>query len=97
MIIRATGLSPTNGRTAYPLGEHQAILHHLSVRDTTPDNPFAPHKHERREIWYIIEGEALVSVDGREEKVGPGDLILLDPWTLHGLRSESRARWMCLG
>jgi mannose-6-phosphate isomerase-like protein (cupin superfamily) len=97
MIIRSAQLPSADGRTSYPIADQQAILHHLSVRDTTPQNPFGPHKHERAEIWYIIEGEALVSVDGCEDKIGPGDVILLDPWTLHGLRTESRARWICLG
>lgn len=97
MIIRAQALDEANGRKPYPIADQQTILHHLSVYDTRAENPFKPHKHEREEIWYIIEGAAIVSLDGQEQTVGPGDVVLLKPWIEHGLRSESRARWVCIG
>jgi hypothetical protein len=97
MIIKGSQLEEKNGRRPYPIADQQGILHHLSVYDTQPQNPFVPHKHERAEIWYIIEGEAFVSIDGREHVVDADDLVLLEPRVEHGLRSESRARWVCLG
>jgi mannose-6-phosphate isomerase-like protein (cupin superfamily) len=99
VIIRRNELAEdeARGRTPYPIGEGQDLLHHLSAYHTTPDKPFPPHKHERPEIWYIIEGEAVVSLDGAEHRVGAGDVVVLNPWVDHGLRSESEARWLCLG
>jgi mannose-6-phosphate isomerase-like protein (cupin superfamily) len=97
MIIEGSKLEEKNGRKPYPIADSQRILHHLSVYDTRPANPFVPHKHEREEIWYIIEGEAIVTIDGQDSIVKGGDVILLAAWVEHGLRSESRARWVCLG
>jgi mannose-6-phosphate isomerase-like protein (cupin superfamily) len=97
MIIRGSEIPAPNGRQPYPIVDKQAILHHFSIHTTTPANPFGPHKHEAPEIWYIIEGDATVSVDGQEDAVSAGDLVTLDPWSMHGLRSENRARWICIG
>jgi len=55
------------------------------------------HKHAVPELWFIIDGEALVTLDGVEHPVESGDLIVIDPWVEHGLRTESRATWICLG
>ncbi len=97
MIIRSAAVPETNGRQGYPIAGHQHLLHHLAVRVTTPDNPFRPHRHEAEEIWYIIEGQGLVSLDGEEQAVEAGDVILLKPWVEHGLRTAGQVRWMCLG
>src|SRR5512132_1585375 len=97
MIIRGTELEATRGRKPYPIADRQTILHHLSVYQTGPENPFGPHKHERAEMWYIVDGEALVTIDGHEEGASAGDLILIDPWVEHGLRSATLAEWVCLG
>jgi mannose-6-phosphate isomerase-like protein (cupin superfamily) len=99
MIIRANQAQTdaTRGRTAYPIADQQTLLHHLSVYHTTPGVPFPPHKHERIEIWYIVEGEAIISLDGVEDTVRGGDVVVLPSWVEHGLRSETSARWVCLG
>ena len=73
------------------------VCRHFVVRVTTPDNPFKPHKHEQREIWFIIDGEALLSLDGTDHRVETGDLIELEPWVEHGLRTTGRVEWICLG
>lgn len=86
-----------NGRRPYPLTDQQVTVRHFVVRVTTPDNPFRPHKHEAPEFWYIIEGEALVQLQDREHPVQGGDLIVIEPWVLHGLRTEAMATWICFG
>lgn len=42
-------------------------------------------------------GQALVSLDGEEQAVEGGDLIVIHPQVDHGLRTESQATWICLG
>lgn len=97
MIIRDSEIPEVGGRKGYPIAGQQSILHHLAVRITTLDKPFKPHRHEAEEIWYIIEGTALVELDGQEHAVAAGDLIILKPWVEHGLRSETQVKWICLG
>lgn len=89
--------SSVEHRIDYRVGELQDKISHFVVRVTTPENPFVPHQHEGWEFWYIIEGEAVVTLDGQETTVGEGDLMVLPPWTKHGLRTDDRVRWICLG
>ena len=97
MVIKGSEIQEQKGRKPYPLDGRQVLIEHLVVRTTTPSNPFEPHKHARRELWYIIEGQALVSLDGHEHAVEGQDLIVIDPWVEHGLRTEGQATWICLG
>ncbi len=97
MIIKASQAVGKAGRRLYPISECQDILHHFATFETTPNNPFRPHRHERGELWYIVEGEAIVSLDGVEQAVEAGDLVVLGPNVEHGLRTETRAFWVCLG
>jgi len=97
MVIKGSEVPEQNGRKPYPLAGHQITVQHFVLWVTTPENPFRPHKHERPEFWYIIDGQALVSLDGHEQAVEAGDLIMVAPWVEHRLRTDSRVRWICLG
>ncbi len=97
MIIKGHTLPAEEGRKPYPLAGHSSLLRHFVVRVTTPETPFPPHRHDQPELWYIIEGEATVRLDGRDYPVQGGDLIVLEPGVEHGLRTESRVTWICLG
>ena len=97
MVIKGSEILEQNGRKPYPLGALKVSVRHFVVRTTKASNPFEPHKHEQSELWYIIRGHAMLSLNGRERPVEEGDLILLEPWVEHGLRTESEVVWICLG
>jgi mannose-6-phosphate isomerase-like protein (cupin superfamily) len=97
LITKGSELEEKNGRVDYPLTSDEIAGRHFAVWTTTPTNPFGPHKHEQRELWFILEGRATVSLDGRESSVHGGDMIQLDPWIEHGLRTETQVRWICMG
>ena len=97
MIIKASEIEIVNGRRPYELEGRQIVTKHFVTRVTTPDNPFKPHKHEQPELWFVIDGTVTVSLDGVDHTAGAGDLIVIDPWEEHGLRTESRTTWICLG
>ena len=97
MIIKGSAIPRENGRRPYDLEGREIAMRHFVTRVTTPENPFAPHKHEKPELWYIVDGEGLVTIDGVERPVESGDLIVLDPWVEHGLRTVSQVTWICLG
>ena len=97
MIIKGHKDNNIPGRRAYPLEGFNITLNHFVVRECTPTNPFESHKHAQEEIWFIIEGNGFFIQNGKEEAVEPGNMILIKSWLEHGLRSDSRITWICLG
>jgi len=56
----------------------------------TPGAEIGVHEHlVDDEIYFILKGNATKIVNGKEAKVGPGDVILLKCGGSHGLRNES--------
>ena len=97
MIVKGVQDTEENGRTFYPLDGFETTIAHFVTRETTPDNPFVPHKHEQKELWYILAGSTFFFRDGTEELVEAGDLILIEPWVEHGMRADNHVTWICLG
>ncbi len=96
LIVRGSSLTEVNNRLDYGVDKLQEQVGHWVVWRTTPANPFKPHKHALEEFWFILEGEAIVTLEGQDYAVGPGDLICLPAWVEHGLRSDTEARWICM-
>jgi quercetin dioxygenase-like cupin family protein len=96
-IIKGCEIETVNGRKPYELNGLEVVTRHFVVRVTEPDNPFRPHRHEQTELWYIIDGQAIVSLDSIDHQVQSGDLIAIEPRVEHGLRTDSQATWICLG
>jgi mannose-6-phosphate isomerase-like protein (cupin superfamily) len=97
MIIKGSDIAIVNGRRPYELDGRQIVTKHFVTRVTTSDTPFRPHQHEQPELWFVIDGTAVVLLGGVDHPVESGDLIVIDPWVDHGLRTGSRATWICLG
>lgn len=97
MILRASEIEAPEGRRPYDLEGRDIRLGHFVTRVTTPHTPFGPHAHAERELWFILEGQAIVSLEGVEHTLGPRDMAVIDPWVKHGLRTDSEATWICLG
>lgn len=97
LVFRAGELEEKDGRRPYPIEDCQKTIKHFVTRHTTEDNPFGPHEHDGEEFWFILGGEAIVSLAGEEHTVTKGDLVVLPSWKEHGLRSETSADWICFG
>ena len=97
MILKSQDIPVVNGRKPYPLDGREVLTKHFVIRETTVDNPFGPHAHEQPELWFVISGEAIVKLGREESTVESGDLVVIDPWVEHGLRTISQATWICLG
>ncbi|MBV7332270.1 cupin domain-containing protein [Chloroflexi bacterium TSY] len=97
MIVRGSEIQEIDHRKGYAIDGVQEQIGHFAVRVTTPDNPFEPEPHGEQRFWYILNGEANVTIDGETNAVGSDDLILLAPWTEHNLRTDTRVRWICFG
>ena len=48
-----------------------------------------PHYHPvTEEIYYILAGQALMTIDGESRQVGPGDAIAIPPGKLHQITNH---------
>ncbi len=45
------------------------------------------HAHEPEQMYYILEGRGLMSVDGEEQMVQTGDCIFFSSFAEHGLKN----------
>jgi transcriptional regulator with XRE-family HTH domain len=50
-----------------------------------------PHRHGSAEFIYVIEGQLVVDVDGRDFVLDEGDAMYFDSTALHSYRRESRS------
>ena len=50
-----------------------------------------PHYHKRAtELYYVLEGEGSVILDGEEHAVHPGTMIHIPPGVIHGAVGKMR-------
>lgn len=97
MIIKGKADADQKGRVVYPLDGRELQVRHFVVRRTTRDQPFTPHRHEQAEIWFLVEGDGILTEDAGDRPVSAGDLIFIESGALHGLRTAREVRWICMG
>lgn len=95
-IRKGSEIPEKNRRKGYDVTSQQQIGH-FALRTTTPENPFEPEPHDEQRFWFILEGKAVVTIEGEATEVEPGDLIVVAPWSKHTLRSDNEVRWVCFG
>ncbi len=54
--------------------------------------PLQQHQHEQEEVWHVVEGELMITIDGNERRVGPGSVAIVPPNTPHSARALGAAR-----
>jgi methionyl-tRNA synthetase len=52
----------------------------------SPMGETTAHRHDEYELFVILSGVGLIRIGDRDEEVGPGDTILMEPFDLHSLR-----------
>ncbi|HYT42020.1 MAG TPA: cupin domain-containing protein [Methylomirabilota bacterium] len=64
----------------------ESNLVHLHETIVRPHSTIGYHLHEgNEEIYYLTEGEGIMTVDGDERRVRPGDAIITHSGSKHGL------------
>ena len=48
------------------------------------------HSHEPEQIYYVLEGQGLMCVDGEEELVQAGDCVFFPSFAKHGLKNTGK-------
>ena len=56
----------------------------------SPNSSMGLHEHgDDEEMYIILSGEGLMTIEGKETRVGKGDMILNKPHGTHGLLNDS--------
>lgn len=54
------------------------------------------HYHKlSEEIYFMLDGEGVMEIDGQEREVGPGDAILIPPGAWHQITASTAIRFLC--
>jgi len=62
----------------------------LDLYCVAPGQSQSPHRHEGEDkIYYVVEGSGRFSVDGVEERLGPGEAVVAPAGVDHGLVNDS--------
>jgi mannose-6-phosphate isomerase-like protein (cupin superfamily) len=62
-----------------------------------PGQEQKPHAHEGADkVYFVLEGEATVSVGGEEARLGPGAAVLAPSGEDHGVRNDGPERVVLL-
>jgi quercetin dioxygenase-like cupin family protein len=63
----------------------------LGVARVPPGAPLAEHRHAHAEVYLVLAGTGVVSVDGETRPVGPGTAVFIPGDARHGLRCTGDA------
>ena len=54
-------------------------------RALKPGSAIGYHEQKEDEIYYVLSGRGMMTIDGKEFEVGPGTAVLTRPGSSHGL------------
>jgi quercetin dioxygenase-like cupin family protein len=58
------------------------------LAELQPGDWLGLHRHSPAEIYYVLEGEGILSLDGSEHRVGPGSAVFIPGDAEHGIRNS---------
>jgi mannose-6-phosphate isomerase-like protein (cupin superfamily) len=62
-----------------------------------PGEEAKPHRHANCvDVMVFVKGAGTATIDGETRRVGPGDIVLNPPGTLHGIRNDGAERLVWL-
>jgi mannose-6-phosphate isomerase-like protein (cupin superfamily) len=68
----------------------------LAEATMAPGQATERHYHKLcEEFYFLLEGTALMDVDGETRDVGPGDAILIPAGSRHQITARSKLRFLC--
>ena len=51
-----------------------------------PGSGIGYHEQKEDEIYYVLSGRGMMTIDGKPFEIGPGDAVLTRPGSSHGLK-----------
>jgi mannose-6-phosphate isomerase-like protein (cupin superfamily) len=88
-----------DGSTIREIHNHSnAPVRHQSLAEASLPTGASTQRHHHKlseEIYFLLEGTALMEIDGIEREVGPGYAILIPPGACHQITALSPLRLLC--
>lgn len=79
-------------REVFVSSDFESDLQFLHETSLLPNSTIGYHLHQgNEEIYYFIEGEGVMTVDGVKKKVGPGDAVITHSGSSHGLENTGKS------
>jgi quercetin dioxygenase-like cupin family protein len=93
-LATATPFTTKDGSTIREL--HHSEAQSLAEATLPAGGSTQRHYHrESEEIYFLLEGEGTLAVDGESRRVTPGDAILIPPGAWHEISALSDLRFLC--
>ena len=70
----------------------------LAEARLAPGAATTPHRHPRtEEIYYLLEGQAVMRIGRKQRVVGPGDAVAIPPGEIHQIENtgEQTLKFLC--
>ena len=96
-VTSIAGAEPFTTRDGSTIrGLHHTGLQSLAEAAVSSGEATRRHYHARtEEIYFILEGEGELEIDGERRRVSPGDAALIPPGAWHEIRASSELRFLC--
>lgn len=79
-----------NEAAVFTKDELKTLLLGIGLTTIHPGSSIGVHPHDSlEEVYLILSGEGIATIDGREVRVRPGDVMVNHPGCSHGLRNDS--------
>jgi mannose-6-phosphate isomerase-like protein (cupin superfamily) len=89
-IVAHDGVGRIEAVRALADADFETNLQFVDYAELPPGSAIGVHRHgDDEELYFIIEGEGLMTVDGHQHRVRAGDLILNARHGEHGLRNDT--------
>lgn len=75
-----------------------AISYSLAHAVVKPGQTSKPHKLKTSEVYYILEGEGIMHINGESKRVKPGQAIYIPPNSKQYIRNSGRTelKFLCI-
>jgi mannose-6-phosphate isomerase-like protein (cupin superfamily) len=80
------------------LDRTNAPVQHQSLAEARLPAGSSTQRHHHKiseEFYYLLEGSAVMEIDGRTREVGAGDAILIPPGAWHQITARTGLRMLC--
>jgi quercetin dioxygenase-like cupin family protein len=78
-------------RTLFSAGTTETRSLTAGVADLEPGDWLGLHRHTPAEVYYVVDGEGIVSLDGVEHSISAGTAVFIPGNAEHGIRNTASA------